>query len=85
MRHVCTRLTDLDELIGLEQAASGESVFRYGPLPQALRNDEELVLENSASLSRLTVAKILTLLNGLYIPETEECLQPGSNFRLTLR
>lgn len=83
MRHNCTQLTDLDELIGLEHMEGDLPVFDYGPLPQALRNDEELVLENSATLSRLTVAKIQALLHGLFIPETEERLLPGCNFRLT--
>ena len=80
MRHTCTQQTDLDELIGVESSGS----FRYGPLPCALRNDEELVLENSASLSRLTLCKIQALIRGMFIPETEERFLPGANFRLTL-
>jgi len=84
MRHTCTRLTDLDELIGLEQLEGGSSVFHYGPLPQAMRNDEELVLENSGILSCLTLAKLEALIHGLFIPETEERLTPGGNFRLVL-
>lgn len=81
MRHTCTRQTDLDELVGVEFSGT----FRYGPLPRALRNDEELVLENSAILSRVTLYKIQALVRGLFIPETEERFLPGSGFRLTLQ
>lgn len=80
MRHLCTQQTDLDELVGVESVGG----FQYGPLPCALRNDEELVLENSASLSRLTLCKLQALMVGLFIPETEERFPPGANFRLTL-
>lgn len=84
MRHTCTHLTDLDELIGLEHMDGNSPVFEYGPLPRAMRNDEELVLENSGLLSCLTLAKIEALMHGLFIPETEERLEPGGHFRLVL-
>lgn len=81
MRHTCTQQTDLDELIGIESFGA----FQYGPLSCALRNDEELVLENSASLSHVTRYKIQALIRGLFIPETEERFLPGDGFRLILQ
>lgn len=82
MRHVCTPQTDLDELIGLD--AAGPRGFRYGPIPLAMRADEELVLENSASLSALLQAKIRLVARDLFIAETEEHIRPGAGFHLVL-
>lgn len=82
MRHVCTPQTDLDELIGLD--AAGQNGFRYGPIPLAMRADEELVLENSASLSALLQAKIRLVARDLFIAETEEHIRPGAGFHLVL-
>lgn len=82
MRHVCTPQTDLDELIGLD--AAGPRGFRYGPIPLAMRADEELVLENSASLSALLLAKIRLVARDLFIAETEEHIRPGAGFHLVL-
>jgi len=88
MKHVCTQRTDLDELIGGEQAVVCDRecryVFRYGPLAEAMRRDEELVLENSASLSLPMRAKIRMLLDRLFIAETEELIQPGHRFRVIM-
>lgn len=88
MKHVCTQRTDLDELIGGEEAVGGgldcRYEFRYGPLAEAMRRDEVLVLENSASLSLPMRAKIRMLLNRLFIAETEEVIQPGRGFRLIM-
>lgn len=80
MRYHCTSETDIDDLIGRDSAAG----FAYGPLAAALKANENLELENSASLSALTVAKIQLLLRGLFIVETEETLMAGPDFRLIL-
>lgn len=82
MRHHCTQDTDLDELVGRQGAESGE--FRYGPLPQAMKNDEELVLENSGELSAFMLAKVKMLIWDLFVVETEERIHPGEHFRLIL-
>jgi len=82
MRHLCTQQTDLDELIGLD--GSGAHDFHYGPIPLAMRADEELVLENSASLSALLKAKIRLVVRDLFIAETEEHIRPGAGFHLVL-
>lgn len=83
MRHVCTPETDLDELIGLD-AAGRQPGFRYGPIPLAMRGGEELILENSASLSALLLAKVRLLVRDLFIAETEEHIRPGAGFHLIL-
>ena len=83
MRHVCSRDTDLDELIGLD-AGGHPAGFRYGPVPLAMRADEALVLENSASLSALVLAKLHLLVRDLFIAETEEHIRPGAGFHLIL-
>lgn len=88
MKHVCTQRTDLDELIGGEEAIGGGQncryEFHYGPLAEAMRRGEELVLENSASLSLPMRAKIRLLLERLFIAETEEEIRPREGFRLIL-
>ena len=81
MRHLCTPATDLDELVGRQD---GGTAFRYGPLPLAMRNGEELVLEHSSELSRVTVAKIGMLIRDLFVVETEERIHPHTGFRLVL-
>jgi hypothetical protein len=78
MKHRCTSATDLDELIGRE----GAEGFQYGPLALAMKRGDELVLEDSDQLSRLTVAKIHALLHGLFIVETAESIQAPAHFRL---
>ena len=84
MRHQCSQQTDLDELIGLEAAIAGHFEFQYGPLAEALRRDEELVLENSACLPLMMEAKIGSLVNHLFIAETEERITRGINFRVIM-
>lgn len=80
MRYLCTHATDLHELIGQD----GDNGFEYGPLSNAFKRGEDLVLENSALLSRLMIAKIQHVLSGLFIVETEETLHAPPNFRLVL-
>lgn len=85
MKHYCTPDTDLDELIGRERLHEGSFAFHYGPISRALKQDEELVLENSAVLSVTMLAKIRVVVRGLFIPETEEELHPGGGFSLVFR
>ncbi len=80
MKYHCTPVTDLHELIGCD----GRQGFEYGPLSRALRDGEELELLESHFLSCLTVAKIRTVLHGLFIVETEETLRAPPSFRLVL-
>jgi midasin (ATPase involved in ribosome maturation) len=84
MRHLCNHHTDLDELIGSDAPLAQESGFQYGPIPLAMRADEELVLDNSASLPAIMVAKVQFLVRDLFIAETEEHIRPGAGFRLIL-
>jgi hypothetical protein len=84
MRHLCNDRTDLDELIGTDASLVSEAGFHYGPIPLAMRADEELVLDNSASLPAIMVAKVHLLVRDLFIAETEERIRPGAGFRLIL-
>jgi hypothetical protein len=80
MKYHCTSTTDLHELIGRD----GCEGFEYGPLSHAMKHGEELVLEESHLLSRLTVTKIRAVMRGLFIVETEETLSAPPGFRLVL-
>lgn len=80
MRYHCTSATDIDDLIGRDSSSG----FAYGPLSAALKANESLELDNSASLSALTIAKIRLLMRGLFIVETEETLRASPEFRLIL-
>lgn len=84
MHHKCTCHTDLDELIGTECCQGQSLAFQYGPLPLAMRLGEELVLESSAELSPIMLAKLPTLINSLRIEETAQTIHPKPGFRLTL-
>ena len=80
MKYQCTPTTDLHELIGIDSTEG----FQYGPLSCALKNGEELELEDSHVLSRLLIVKINAVLHGLFIVETEETLHTPPGFRLVL-
>lgn len=80
MKYHCTPTTDLHELIGQDSREG----FCYGPLSHALRNGEELILEESHLLPCMLVAKIRAVLRGLFIVETEETLHARDGFRLIL-
>lgn len=84
MRHVCTPDTDLDELVGRQSDSAGGFRFDYGPIPRAMKNDEELVLENSGELSAFMLAKVKMLIWDLFVVETEERIHAGKYFRLIL-
>lgn len=80
MKYHCTPATDLHELIGCD----GRQGFEYGPLSRAMRAGEALELIESHFLSRLTIAKIRAVLDGLFIVETKETLHAARGFRLVL-
>lgn len=80
MKHQCTPGTDLDELIGHQEG----SAYCEGPLVTAMRRGEELVLEGSATLSRLTLIKLQALSQGLFIAETGENIVANVRFRMVL-
>ena len=82
MKYHCTTATDLDELIGHECAGAA---FAYGPVSRAMLNDEELVLENSADLPVMMVAKLHALGVSLFIAEAAVRIQAGEHFRLVLQ
>ena len=85
MMHTCTDRTDLDELIG-KQSWDGQRLhFHYGPLAQAMKGGEELILEHSEALSPFMLAKVGFILHDLFIDDTSELIQPHDGFRLTLR
>ena len=85
MVHSCTERTDLEELIGKETWEDRQTRFRYGPLTLAMKNGEELILENSKCLSSFTKAKIAAVIDRLFIEDTCEAICAKQGFRLTLR
>ncbi|WP_300449773.1 hypothetical protein [Accumulibacter sp.] len=85
MMHTCTDRTDLDELIGNQHWDGQHLLFHYGPLAQAMKGGEELILEHSETLSPLLRAKVGFLLGDLFIDDTSELIHPHDGFRLTLR
>jgi hypothetical protein len=85
MKYHCTSTTDLDELIGEECFDAKGSSFAYGPVPRAMLNDEELVLENSAALPVLMIAKLHALGVSLLITEAAIRIQAGEHFHLVLQ
>lgn len=80
MKHVCTPETDLDELVGHEEADG----FHPGPLSIAMKRGEPLELVASDSLSRLTTMKLSVLAHGLLLIETGELVAPHDCFSLVL-
>ena len=84
MKYHCTADTDLEELIGHECASASGLAFTYGPLPQAMLNDEELELENSAALPVMMAAKLHALCISLFIAEIAVRIPAGQHFRLLL-
>jgi midasin (ATPase involved in ribosome maturation) len=85
MTHTCTNQTDLLELIGSEGWEGQRLSFHEGPLTQAMKRGEELILENSATLSPFTLAKVTIILDAFFIDDTAELIEPQDGFRLTLR
>lgn len=80
MNYHCTKDTDLDALVG-HDSASG---YCYGPVCDAMRSNEPLLLEESASLSLFTLAKLRRFLDEVFIPETGERIKATPKFRLIL-
>jgi hypothetical protein len=85
MKHACTECTDLTELIGREHLEGRSIAFRYGPLALAMKQGEELILENSAAMSVLTLAKVRALLDTLFIDDVAESITGAAGYHLTLR
>ena len=85
MKYYCTAATDLDELIGHECANTNGLSFAYGPVPQAMLNDEELVLVNSQALPIMMAAKLHVIGVSLFIAEAAVRIQAGEHFRLLLQ
>lgn len=80
MRHLCTPDTDLDELVGHDEADG----YHPGPLSLAMKAGEELELLASDCLSPLTLLKLAALTHGLYVVETGESISPPPRFRLIM-
>jgi len=80
MKHQCTPDTDLDELVGHDEADG----YHPGPLSVAMKAGEELELLASDCLSPLTQTKLAALAHGLYVVETGESISPPPCFRLVL-
>lgn len=80
MKHQCTPDTDLDELVGHDEADG----FHPGPLSLAMKHDEPLELLSSSALSQVTMIKLLVLAHGLVLVETGESIIPGACFKLIL-
>lgn len=78
MNHQCSTLTDLDELVGHDSADG----YCYGPVCEAMRSNEELVLEESVYLSAVVQAKLQTFLHGVFIPETGERIEALPGFQV---
>jgi hypothetical protein len=85
MTHHCTNQTDLLELIGSECWEGQRLMFHDGPLTQAMKKGEELILENSGTLSPFLLAKVKVILGAFFIDDTSEMIEPQEGFRLTLR
>lgn len=81
MKYHCTPATDFDDLFGRE-SSRGSSGFEYGPIPLAMMQDETLVLENSAALSPLQIAKLKTLAGAVLLIETATLIRAGEHFQL---
>lgn len=80
MNYHCTKDTDLDALVGHDSAGG----YCYGPVCDAMRSNEALVLEDSACLSAFTLAKLSRFIHEVFIPETGERIKAASGFRLIL-
>lgn len=80
MHHQCSTSTDLDELVGHDSSEG----YCYGPVCEAMRSNEELVLEESVYLSAVMQAKLQTFLHGVFIPETGEQITAPPDFRLLM-
>ena len=85
MTHTCSSKTDLQELIGSEAWEGQQLRFHYGPLTQAMKDGDELILENSRVLSAFTIAKLTFMRDSLFIDDTSELIQPHAGFRVTLK
>ena len=80
MKHLCTKDTDLDELVGHDELDG----FHRGPLSLAMQSGEELELLQSELMSPVTHFKLAALTHGLVLVETGETITPPACFKLVL-
>lgn len=80
MKHLCTQHTDLDELIGHDEADG----YHAGPLSLAMKRGEELELLASELLSLPMRLKLESLMRGIFVVETGETISPPACFQLLL-
>lgn len=83
----CAEGNTLDDLVGTPALKAGDSVERDGPLPEALRADTWLVLEEANKLHPGCLGKVHTLTDGsgdsLRLADGSR-LKAGPGFRLML-
>lgn len=80
MQYCCTPSTDLDELVGHEEADG----YHAGPLSLAMKRGEELELLASELLSLPMRLKLESLMRGIFVVETGETILPPARFQLLL-
>ena len=78
MKHQCTQETDLDELIGHDEADG----FHVGPLYTAMKRNEPLELLGSNLLSLLVHIKLESIRRGFIVAETGEQMRPPGHFEI---
>lgn len=82
MKYQCTRLTDLDELIGHDESDG----FHTGPLYAAMKSDQPLELMDSANMTLSVQVKLRSVSStGIFVPETGERIDPPDHFSLLFR
>ncbi|MEF8701410.1 MAG: hypothetical protein V5B33_19290 [Candidatus Accumulibacter sp. UW20] len=85
MTYICTDGTDLQELIGKEYWEGQCLLFHDGPLTQAMKAGEELILENSDALSACLRVKLAFVRRGFFVDDTAEMILPHGGFQLILK
>jgi hypothetical protein len=85
MTYLCTDGTDLQELIGKEEWEGQCLLFHDGPLTQAMKAGEELILENSDAIFACLRVKLAFVRRGFFVDDTAETILPHGGFQLTLK
>lgn len=77
----------IDDLVGVRDLADGKTIFTDGPLPEAIRKDTWLLIEEANVMHPAVFSKLNTLTDGsgdrLRLP-TGERLAVGPKFRVIL-
>ena len=77
----------IDDLVGTRDLDNGKTLFTEGPLPEALRDDCVLVIEEANAMHPGVFSKLNTLTDGsgdsLRLPDKTR-LKPGPGFRVVL-